>query len=252
MLAGDTGSTSSSTASEPTSAPVDRYDPSAVGPIKVSLAANKPKPVGSINTVKSTSNFSAAGEDEDHKPQREIIKIEYTELEAAVGGAAHPVHDPQTNDDEEDIEGNGYKKKPAAPIILSDAHAKALAQAQAISAAIANRQPIVDITDPKVQLKQMIDKIPTAKDELFAHPVNWKVLEQNNIINATMRQWIIKKMVEYLGEEEESLTGFIVSKLNSTCKPEELVKELTMVLDEDAEQFVLKLWRMLIYYSLKP
>lgn len=66
-----------------------------------------------------------------------------------------------------------------------------------------------------------------------------------------MRAWIVKKIVEYLGEEEESLTAFVVGKLDASCRPAELVAELSMVLDQDAEQFVLKLWRMLIYYSLK-
>jgi len=54
------------------------------------------------------------------------------------------------------------------------------------------------------------------------------------------------------GEEEESLTDFIVSKLQNRRPPDEILEELSVVLDDDAEQFVVKLWRMLVYYSLKP
>ncbi len=86
---------------------------------------------------------------------------------------------------------------------------------------------------------------------MFAYPINWAIIERHGLIESTMRAWIVKKIIEYLGEEEESLTTFIVSKLSVGCQPSELMDELSMVLDEDAEQFVLKLWRMLIYYSIK-
>ena len=60
-------------------------------------------------------------------------------------------------------------------------------------------------------------------------------------------------MAEYLGEAEASLTDFILSKLRqgSQCQPKELLSELEAVLDTDAESFMLKLWRMLIFLALK-
>jgi RNA-binding protein 25 len=66
-----------------------------------------------------------------------------------------------------------------------------------------------------------------------------------------LRDWIVKKTIEYLGEEEVTLTTFIVSKLDSACFPEDLLSELSMILDEDAEAFVTKLWRMVAFYSTK-
>ena len=57
--------------------------------------------------------------------------------------------------------------------------------------------------------------------------------------------------MEYLGEEEATLTEFIVGKLNTRCSPTDLLVELEAVLDEDAEPFVLKLWRLLIFSVLK-
>ena len=38
-----------------------------------------------------------------------------------------------------------------------------------------------------------------------------------------MRAWVLKKMNEYLGEEEHTLTDFILSKLQRKCQPKELL-----------------------------
>jgi hypothetical protein len=37
------------------------------------------------------------------------------------------------------------------------------------------------------------------------------------------RAWTLKKMYEYLGEEEHTLTDFILSKLRKQCQPIELL-----------------------------
>ena len=89
------------------------------------------------------------------------------------------------------------------------------------------------------------------RSELFAYKVDWGRVEQLGIVNSVMKPWITKKVIEYLGEEEETLIAFILSKLSSRCNPNDLFNELTAVLDDDAEQFVIKLWRMLIFSVLK-
>lgn len=67
-----------------------------------------------------------------------------------------------------------------------------------------------------------------------------------------MASWVSSKIVEYLGEEEVQLRDFIVGKLREHCKPGDLLEELSVVMDVDAAlPFVLKLWRMLVYYSVK-
>jgi hypothetical protein len=40
-------------------------------------------------------------------------------------------------------------------------------------------------------------------------------------------------------------------KLGARCAARDILEELELVLDEDAAPFVLKLWRMLVYYSVK-
>ena len=65
-----------------------------------------------------------------------------------------------------------------------------------------------------------------------------------------MKPWIEKKMVEYLGEEEPTLIDFIITKLQNKCHPNDIYEELEPILDTEANIFVIKLWRMLIYNVL--
>ena len=58
------------------------------------------------------------------------------------------------------------------------------------------------------------------RNELFSYAVDWKSLETRQVIDKTMRPWVSRKMIEYLGEEEESLTAFIVQKLKARCLPQ--------------------------------
>ena len=92
-----------------------------------------------------------------------------------------------------------------------------------------------------------MDGIPTDPASLFAYPVAWAAVEAHRVVDGTMRAWTLKKMKEYLGEEEKTLTEFILAKLHRRCAPAELLSELSAVLDEDAQPFCVKLWRMLIY-----
>lgn len=62
-----------------------------------------------------------------------------------------------------------------------------------------------------------------------------------------MRPWISKKITEFLGEEEPTLVDYIVSSTQEHVKGTEMLDRLQGILDEEAEMFVLKMWRMLIF-----
>ena len=68
------------------------------------------------------------------------------------------------------------------------------------------------------------------REELFAYEINWQVVEKHNIIQSKMRPWIVKKIIEYLGEEEKTLTEFILTKLGQRAPPQVLLVVVLMVL----------------------
>ena len=61
-----------------------------------------------------------------------------------------------------------------------------------------------------------------------------------------IRPWITKKIVEYIGEEEVTLTDFICSSITSKSA-ESILTDIRVVLDDEAEVFVVKMWRLIVY-----
>lgn len=104
----------------------------------------------------------------------------------------------------------------------------------------------ISAEDKRKSIKQLIDKIPTQKDELFAYPLDWTVLDKD-LMDRRVKSWINKKIVEYIGEEEPSLCGFICSKILAKSTPENILQDVAIVLEEEADVFVVKMWRLLIY-----
>ncbi|KAL3819213.1 hypothetical protein ACJIZ3_005118 [Penstemon smallii] len=94
--------------------------------------------------------------------------------------------------------------------------------------------------------KQLIDTIPKTKDELFSYEINWVIYDQN-ALHERMRPWISKKIADFLGEEEVTLVDYIVSSTQEHVDAGEMLERLQAILDDEAEMFVLKMWRMLIF-----
>lgn len=143
--------------------------------------------------------------------------------------------------------------KPLRTIVPIDYSEEERLAGPAPSAAISAATAAINASaeEKRLQQKALVDKIPTEKAKLFAYDVDWDAVESADIVRTSMKPWVTKKMVEYLGEEEDTLTDFILTKLRARAPPQDILGELQAVLDEDADVFVVKLWRMLIFSSLK-
>lgn len=73
-----------------------------------------------------------------------------------------------------------------------------------------------------------------------------------NLLEKVVRPWIAKKIKELLGVEEQAMINLVVGHLKSGSATSESMKtKVGGILDEDSEQFVLKLWQVLLFEHLK-
>jgi len=100
--------------------------------------------------------------------------------------------------------------------------------------------------EKRQKIKQLIESIPTAKEELYAFTVDWDIVDQS-LMDKRIKPWVTKKIVEYIGEEEATLTEFICQKVVARSSPQSIQNDVAMILDEEAEVFVVKMWRLLVY-----
>lgn len=102
------------------------------------------------------------------------------------------------------------------------------------------------VEEKKKNIRQLIERIPTDKDDLFSFHLDWNVVD-NQLMEKRIRPWINKKIIEYIGEPEPTLVDFICSKVLAGSSPQAILDDVQMVLDEEAEVFVVKMWRLLVY-----
>ncbi|CAD5121807.1 DgyrCDS10279 [Dimorphilus gyrociliatus] len=140
------------------------------------------------------------------------------------------------NQDDDDDEAAAAKRRKLVPIDYGDVPGPNDALNKAPNSAEEKRKLI----------KKLIDSIPTEKSAAFAYSLNWAMVDAS-LMDKRIRPWVDKKIVEYIGEEEPTLTDFICQKVMARCTPDSILKDVEMVLDEEAEVFVVKMWRLLIY-----
>lgn len=92
----------------------------------------------------------------------------------------------------------------------------------------------------------LADEIPNEKEPLFAWNVKWDLLDAK-ILQNKIKPLVVSNIIEYLGVQEEELIDFVMQHVKAHKPPVDLVSELEMTLDEDAEVFTTQLWKTLIY-----
>ncbi|KAI0484834.1 hypothetical protein GGR56DRAFT_615732 [Xylariaceae sp. FL0804] len=94
----------------------------------------------------------------------------------------------------------------------------------------------------------LAQEIPNDKDGIWKWEVKWDYLDES-VIREKLRPFVEKKLVEYLGVQEQLLIEVVEEHLRKHSKPEELVEELEEALDDEAEALVKRLWRMVIFFT---
>lgn len=106
--------------------------------------------------------------------------------------------------------------------------------------------------DSQVLKKKLVSLLPKTLAELIQYPIKWEAFERaSSETHDRISAWIDKKITEFMGGEEPSFCAFIVEQVRSKTSPEDMLKSLQSVLDEDTEDFVRKLYQVLIYETEK-
>ncbi|KAF3200964.1 Transcriptional activator of fatty acid utilization [Orbilia oligospora] len=83
-------------------------------------------------------------------------------------------------------------------------------------------------------VKALAQEIPSDKNGLWNWKVNWEFVD-DAMIKEKLQPFVEKKIVEYLGVQEQELINFVLEHIKRRGSATDLVKELEMALDEDAE-----------------
>lgn len=98
------------------------------------------------------------------------------------------------------------------------------------------------------KVRALAAEIPADMEGLWAREVAWDYLD-DSMITSKLRPFVEKKIVDYLGVQEQLLVDVVEECLRNRGQPGKLVEELAEALDDEAEDMVRKLWRMLIFYT---
>ncbi|KAG8920556.1 hypothetical protein FRC01_000703 [Tulasnella sp. 417] len=102
----------------------------------------------------------------------------------------------------------------------------------------------------KERLNKLKEGISRDKEILFKFKVRWEALN-DNLIDTKFEQITKRKMKDYLGDlEDDDLIMFVVEHLKDHKPPQKLLEGLESVLMEEAEEFVVLLWRQVVFESV--
>ncbi|KAL9119236.1 MAG: hypothetical protein Q9187_004210 [Circinaria calcarea] len=96
--------------------------------------------------------------------------------------------------------------------------------------------------------RQLAADIPSDKDGLWEWPVKWEFVDET-VLSEQLKPFVEKKIVEYLGVQEQMLVEVVEDHIRKRGAPQDLVEQLEGALDDEAEVLVKKLWRMIIFFS---
>ena len=95
--------------------------------------------------------------------------------------------------------------------------------------------------------RQLAAEIPNDKEGLWKWDVKWEFVDDSIIVDQ-LKPFVEKKIMEYLGVQEEMLVDVVEEHIRKRGSPADLVEELEGPMEQEAESMVRKLWRMVSFF----
>lgn len=142
------------------------------------------------------------------------------------------------NNEEEGEEVVGPKRRKLVPLDYDDKNNASAAKSKksnngngplpAVGSTGKDENAIKSSEEKRRHIKNIIDRIPTEKEDLFKYPLDWEEID-NTLMEKKIRPWINKKIIEYIGEPEPTLVDFICSKVMAASLPQSILDDVQMV-----------------------
>ena len=87
--------------------------------------------------------------------------------------------------------------------------------------------------------------------DLWQFVIDWDKLSKSTVLERQIRPWLEEMSNEYIGGVEQKFIALVEKKLLSRSHPDKIIKIMKQLLDEDSEQFVIKLWKKLVLEYMK-
>ncbi|KAH9932787.1 uncharacterized protein BXZ73DRAFT_46699 [Epithele typhae] len=114
--------------------------------------------------------------------------------------------------------------------------------------------PKLDLAEGGEKTKERLEKlrgeVPRDKETLFKGKVRWDGVS-DTMIDRKLEPLIKHQMTKYLGElEDDDLIMFVLEHLKDHKSPQKMIEGLEPVLEEEASEFVISIWRQIIFESM--
>ncbi|KAI0053564.1 hypothetical protein FA95DRAFT_1552051 [Auriscalpium vulgare] len=107
-----------------------------------------------------------------------------------------------------------------------------------------------DVEKAKERLERIKASVPSDRETLFKAKVRWDGVTEN-LIDRKFEPLVKHLMVKYLGElEDDDLVLFVVEHLKDHKSPNKLIEGLEPVLEEEAAELAILVWRQVIFESM--
>lgn len=99
--------------------------------------------------------------------------------------------------------------------------------------------------------KRLLGKVPKRRADLYQFPISWNMLAQNRILEKRLVPFVSKLLSEYFGQDDRALVQMVVRMIANRESARGIEGKVYEFLDEKAEEFVRRVWRMLIFEHMK-
>ena len=132
------------------------------------------------------------------------------------------------------------------PLTYSEEEQKA-AQAAATSTAAP-----AAVLDMDAEIDKVKKQIPRSMQTLATTPINWDAYDSAQPkMGVKVGKWVSGQIEKLLGQQEDTLLNFVQGELSKHSPPNTMLNELSPILDAEAEEFVLKLYQIVVFESSK-